>query len=229
MASAQECVLQPRKFERDHGQKDQERRGRAAQSRVQQGQVSRARHVLIGAPLAPKNDETLRALQDRRPREQVRPILREVMEFEPTQPLRLDMHTFIECLRSAPAWERSCPWERRSDSTLSRPVLGTERANVSQIWKSSVPRCGPQGMKILGTPVVTEALEESACAERLEEEDKLWNAIHWIPDLQCAWQVLVQCARPRCHRKIRTMPPPRSATYAHGHDWGMQRPCSPSW
>ena len=53
MASAQECVLQPRKFERDHDQNDQERRPGAAQSRVQQGQVSRARHLLIG-PFLPR-------------------------------------------------------------------------------------------------------------------------------------------------------------------------------
>ena len=70
----------------------QERRGRAAQSRVQQEQVSRARHELTGAPLAPKNEDTFRELQDRRPWEQVRPIPREVLEF-----------TFVDCLRSAPA------------------------------------------------------------------------------------------------------------------------------
>ena len=45
----------------------------------------------------------------------------------------------------------------------------------------------------------------------------------WIPDLQCAWQVLVQCRGPRCHHLLRTMPPSRSARYAQGHDEGMQR------
>ena len=78
-------------------------------------------------------------------------------------------------------------------------------------------------MKILGTPVGTEAFESAACGERIEEEEKLWNAIRWIPDLQCAWQVLVQCAGPRCHHMLRTVPPPRSQTYAHAHDAGMQR------
>ena len=52
MASVQECALQPRKFEH-RDQNDQERRGRAAQSRVHQGQVSRARHVLE-LPLLPR-------------------------------------------------------------------------------------------------------------------------------------------------------------------------------
>ena len=70
---------------------------------VQQGQVSRARHELTGAPLAPKNEDTFRELQDRRPREQVRPIPREVLEFNPSVPSQMEMRTFVDCLRSAPA------------------------------------------------------------------------------------------------------------------------------
>ena len=60
---------------------------------------------------------------------------------------------------------------------------------------------------------------QAACAARLEEEDKLWEAIKWIPDLQCAWQVLVQCAGPRC--LLRTLPPSHAVAYAQGHDEGM--------
>ena len=37
---------------------------------------------------------------------------------------------------------------------------------------------------------------------------------HFIPDLQSAWQVLVQCAGPRSHHLLRTMPPSRSSTHA---------------
>ena len=39
------------------------RRGLAAQSRVQRGQVSRARHELTGTPLAPKTEATLQVKQ----------------------------------------------------------------------------------------------------------------------------------------------------------------------
>ena len=49
---------------------DKQRRG-AAQSRVERGQVSRARQELTGATLAPKTDETLRELQGRRPQEMI--------------------------------------------------------------------------------------------------------------------------------------------------------------
>ena len=34
---------------------------------------------------------------------------------------------------------------------------------------------------------------------RLESEQRLWNAIPSITDLQCAWQLLLQCAGPRCN------------------------------
>ena len=59
------------------------RRGAAAQSRVERGQVSRARHELIGAPLAPHTSETLDELRARRPQESSSPISREVMDFAP--------------------------------------------------------------------------------------------------------------------------------------------------
>ena len=44
-------------------EEDHRRRGRAAQSRVQQGQVSRARQELTGAPLVPRNEDTLQQLR----------------------------------------------------------------------------------------------------------------------------------------------------------------------
>ena len=52
--------------------REQKRRGTAAQRRIQQGQVSRARHELTGASLAPKTRATLDELQQRRPQEQRR-------------------------------------------------------------------------------------------------------------------------------------------------------------
>ena len=33
------------------------------------------------------------------------------------------------------------------------------------------------------------------------------DAIPSVPDLQCAWQLLLQCAGPRCHHLLRTVPP----------------------
>ena len=78
----------------------------------------------------------------------------------------------------------------------------------------------PGGIKVLGTLGSAE-FEQEASNQRLQEERMLWEAIPWIPDLQCAWQVLLQCSGPRCHHSLRTMPPCSSASYAEGHDEGM--------
>ena len=56
---------------------EQQRRGKAAQSRVE-----RARQELTGATFAPKTDETLRAMQGRRPQGRIREILVEVLTRE---------------------------------------------------------------------------------------------------------------------------------------------------
>ena len=46
-------------------------------------------------------------------------------------------------------------------------------------------------MKILGTPVGSEQFIEEAVQRRLEEERILWDAIPSVPDMQCAWQILL--------------------------------------
>ena len=51
----------------------------------------------------------------------------------------------------------------------------------------------PQGVKILGTPVGSRNFVERMATERLAEEQKLWEALAWIPDLQCAWQASAMC------------------------------------
>ena len=81
---------------------DHSRRGAAAQSRVERGQVSRARHELTGAPLAPKNATTLEELQSKRPVEQASPIPA-VLDFVPESTLLFDKQIFVKCLQTAPS------------------------------------------------------------------------------------------------------------------------------
>ena len=85
---------------------DQRRRGNAAQSRIQHGQVSRARHELTGARLAPRTEETLAELQRTRPQEQRRQISPDILEYRPEVPLSLDKELFINALRSSPSGSR---------------------------------------------------------------------------------------------------------------------------
>ena len=58
---------------------------------------------------------------------------------------------------------------------------------------------------------------------RLADEQRLWDAVPIVPDLQAAWQILLQCAGPRCHHVFRTLPPSQSEVYARGHDLEMER------
>ena len=95
------AVRQPRRS--PHGHDDKARRGAAAQSRVQRGQVSRGRHELTGAPLAPRNNVTLEELRRQRPQEQQSAIPQEVLEFSPGSPLQFQRHVFVDCLKSAPS------------------------------------------------------------------------------------------------------------------------------
>ena len=77
----------------------------------------------------------------------------------------------------------------------------------------------PRGVKVLGTPVGSDEFVKEVSDARLEEEHKLWNAIPWIPDLQCAWQ----CVGPLCHHFIRTMLRSKLMEHAQVHDRGMLR------
>ena len=74
----------------------------------------------------------------------------------------------------------------------------------------------------MGTPVGSDAFVQAASEDRLEEERRLWEAIPLVLDVQCGWQILLQCAGPRCHHFLRTVPPSQSARYAQGHDTGMR-------
>ena len=101
-------------------------------------------------------------------------------------------------------------WNRAAERLPDMDDLGNE------VWN-------PEGIKILGTPVGSPQFVQGAIHTRLEDEAKLWDAISWVPDLQSSWQILLQCAGPRCHHPLRTLPPSQSAHYAAEHDEGMQR------
>ena len=84
----------------------------------------------------------------------------------------------------------------------------------SDVWS-------PQGVVVLGSPVGTNAFVADWATKRLEDEKRLWDALPNVPDLQCSWQLLRQCAGPRANHVLRTLPPSESAPYAAAHDAGM--------
>ena len=128
---------------------EQERRRRADQSRVQRGQMSRARQELTGAKLAPRDESTLEELRHRRPQERLQEISAEIIDFIPDRELKLDAKRFAECLRSAPSGSspgpggcsneflRVCLDDRETLLLLTRAAEDFARATVpDQIFRA---------------------------------------------------------------------------------------------
>ena len=55
----------------------------------------------------------------------------------------------------------------------------------------------------------------------MAKERALWEAIPTVPDMQCAWQILLQSANPRANHTMRKMPPSCCAAYCSAHDEGI--------
>ena len=89
------------------------------------------------------------------------------------------------------------------------------------MWKMGRDVWNCDGIKVLGTPLGTVHFVASLVEERIAEERRLWEAIPSVPDLQCAWQILVQSANPRSNHTIRTLPHSQSTDHARQHDEGM--------
>ena len=87
----------------------------------------------------------------------------------------------------------------------------------------------PDGIKFLGTPIGSLEFVHRFIERRLEDEGRLWEAVMWVPDFQSAWQILLQCAGPRCHHLLRTLPPSQSTEYASRHDDGMWQATGRFW
>ena len=92
------------------------------------------------------------------------------------------------------------------------------------VWAGNQARpVHQQGVKVLGTPVGTDAFVDALSDKRLAEERRFWDLLPTLPDLQAAWLLLLYCASPRCNYFARTLPPSKGRYYAEGHDDGMWR------
>ena len=85
------------------------------------------------------------------------------------------------------------------------------------VWRGDKPDA-QRGVVVLGSPVGHPAFVQGWAEERLRAEQLLLDQLPKLPDLQCAWLLLLLCASPRANHAIRTMPPSASAAYARGHD-----------
>ena len=85
------------------------------------------------------------------------------------------------------------------------------------VWRGDKPDA-QRGVVVLGSPVGHLAFVQGWAEERLRTEQLLLDQLPKLPDLQCAWLLLLLCASPRANHAIRTMPPSACAVYARGDD-----------
>ena len=110
-----------------------------------------------------------------------------------------------------------------------RPHQGKTRVwNRGGIPPPDVQQLGPEawqaeGIKVLGTPIGGAQFTRELLQTRIDDEQRLWDAIPRVPELQCGWQLLLQSASPRANHMIRTLPPEFSREYAAAHDAGIWR------
>ena len=80
-----------------------ERKREQACAKVRRGELSRARHILTAAELAPGNEATWRLLADpaRRPPQPRTPVPSEVADYQPSSPLQLGPTAIAAALRDA--------------------------------------------------------------------------------------------------------------------------------
>ena len=63
-----------------------------------------------------------------------------------------------------------------------------------------------------------QTVARASCARERLQEQGLLAELPQLPDLQCAWLLLLFCAAPRAQHLLRTVPPSQSAAHAETHD-----------
>jgi hypothetical protein len=103
---------------------------------------------------------------------------------------------------------------------MEPPGVGTLGTDV---WVGGGGTAAPaRGIKVLGSPVGTPEFVQAHNARRQAEEQAFLDMLPDLPDLQCAWALLLNCAVPRCNHLIRSLPPSLSDQYAREHDRAIQ-------
>ena len=91
-----------------------------------------------------------------------------------------------------------------------------------EVWRCTRP-ANENGLVILGSPLGSDEYVAEFARRRRAEEQIFWTRLLDVPDLQCAWVLLLCCAAPRANHLLRLLPPETSQEYAAGHDadvWG---------
>ena len=133
------------------------------------------------------------------------------------------LQKLLPFVRKTYAQPSRCIWEAWGETLdlaarrwgAGGPSHATVQGTLVRVFRRCV-RQSPRGVKILGTPVGTDEFVQAKIVSRLEDERSLWEAVSWVPDLQCAWQIILQCASPcsaQCHQ-VRWHSTPKAMTKA---------------
>ena len=76
----------------------------------------------------------------------------------------------------------SCWLGLGSNYTRAQRECGIVQVRVADVGEGV---WSPDGIKILGTPMVRLSLCTVSLRRRLEDEGRLWKAVTWVPDLSC--------------------------------------------
>ena len=79
-----------------------------------------------------------------------------------------------------------------------------------------------QGIKILGTPIGHANFIDASMNEISRDHTRLLDRIPQIPDLQCAWLLLLYCAASRANYYLRALLRSDSLAFANRHDEGLR-------
>ena len=87
----------------------------------------------------------------------------------------------------------------------------------ADVWRGNKAP-SERGLVVLGTPIGHPHFMASWAESRMRTEQELLSQLPRLPELQCAWLLLVMCASPRANHALRTVPPLDIAGYAQAHD-----------
>ena len=128
-----------------------------------------------------------------------------------------DVYLLCEPARVEPLYKvlRGHPVASRQNQSMESGIEPDNIAEIGQeVWQ-------PEGITVLGTPIGSDQYTATKMDARIAKERRLWDAIPSVPDLQCAWQILLQSVDPRANHSMRTLPPTLSAAYCDAHDAGI--------
>ena len=200
---------------------------------ILQGEGGEQGDALMPALFALGQHDALLAIHDRlRPEERLFAFLDDIYIWSPSPNRMATLHTTIqEQLLVHTGIQihhgKTQLWNKAGVAPAGSVAL-TAAAQVHDpdaiVWRRDAElNTEDQGLIILGTPLGHEDFVRSNLAKKSGKHDQLIQKILNVPDLQCAWILLLYCASTRANYILRVVHPHLSATFARHHDASLRR------